>query len=476
MFSCSEDFIENDNAQLVSQEQLNELASSNPEALLNITNGVLTGTTTFLNDFNTAGGGNIHDDFGLKSIDFGLDLMTNDVVQVTNHWFGNYYRYTGRTEPNRVTDMVWKFYYKVIFNVNGIIKLIPENTTNPQLKSVLGRAYAIRGFCNFNLLRLYGNGNVGIPLAHDNASMIISSRASSAAIKTFISDDLNKAYSLLNGFVRDNKTQIDKNVTAGFLARFNLEYGNYALAAQYAAEARSQSTLMSNDMININDANWDGLCNINNQEWMWGADINTETSTYYASFFSQVGSLNPGYAGLLGVFKSADKRLFDLIPASDKRKDWFASSGNPFGVPQYANLKFYDFTDFEGDYVFMRGAEMYLIEAEAKALNGDEAGARQALFNLISTRDNSYVLSTNTGQALLNEIRLHRRIELWGEGFAFYDMKRWNVPLVRTYTGTNHPTYGRVDYAVGSPKFVFQIPILEINNNLSIGPADQNPF
>ncbi|MEZ4838981.1 hypothetical protein [Flavobacterium sp.] len=49
---------------------------------------------------------------------------------------------------------------------------------------------------------------------------------------------------------------------------------------------------------------------------------------------------------------------------------------------------------------------MYLIEAEAKALAGNEAGARQALFQLISTRDASYTLSTNSGQNLIEEIRL----------------------------------------------------------------------
>ncbi|MEZ4838982.1 hypothetical protein [Flavobacterium sp.] len=36
------------------------------------------------------------------------------------------------------------------------------------------------------------------------------------------------------------------------------------------------------------------------------------------------------------------------------RKGWFAAAGNPFGLPQYANVKFVDDTDFEGDYVFMR--------------------------------------------------------------------------------------------------------------------------
>ena len=28
-------------------------------------------------------------------------------------------------------------------------------------------------------------------------------------------------------------------------------------------------------------------------------------------------------------------------------------------------------------------------------------------------------------------MKLYRRIELWGEGFNWFDYKRWNVPIVR---------------------------------------------
>lgn len=47
-------------------------------------------------------------------------------------------------------------------------------------------------------------------------------------------------------------------------------------------------------------------------------------------------------------------------------------------------------------------------------------------------RDASYTLSTNTGQALIDEIMVQRRVELWGEGFRFLDLKRLNLPLDRT--------------------------------------------
>lgn len=55
------------------------------------------------------------------------------------------------------------------------------------------------------------------------------------------------------------------------------------------------------------------------------------------------------------------------------------------------------------------------------------------------------VLSTNSGDALVKEIRTQKRVELWGEGLAFFDMKRTNTPLERNYTGSNHPTWGKIN-------------------------------
>lgn len=67
-----------------------------------------------------------------------------------------------------------------------------------------------------------------------------------------------------------------------------------------------------------------------------------------------------------------------------------------------------------GDVPLMRVAEMYLIEAEAKArAGGQDAAAAAVLFTLAKQRDPNYVLSTNTGQALIDEIMIQRRVELW---------------------------------------------------------------
>ena len=79
-----------------------------------------------------------------------------------------------------------------------------------------------------------------------------------------------------------------------------------------------------------------------------------------------------------------------------------------------------------------RSSEMLLIEAEAEYMLNNPSGAQAALIalNKTSGRDPEYSCN-KTGADLLNEIKLYRRIELWGEGFDWFDMKRWKDTLVR---------------------------------------------
>ncbi len=216
-----------------------------------------------------------------------------------------------------------------------------------------------------------------------------------------------------------------------------------------------------------------GFSNISNPEVIWGFHNTISTMSignYYASFFSMFDNTNEGYAGAAQIYKLIDKRLYDAIPDTDYRKKVFNGSqpakytfnGKTKNYPAYVSWKFKDPSMFEGDYIYIRASSLYYTEAEALARQGREAEAKQVLFEITSKRDKAYTLSAKTGAELINEIILQKRIELWGEGYAWFDMKRLNTPLERIYTGTNH-TFGR--FNLTPDKFKFQIPNKEINNN-----------
>ena len=100
----------------------------------------------------------------------------------------------------------------------------------------------------------------------------------------------------------------------------------------------------------------------------------------------------------------------------------------------YASLKFQATAQpAVGCQPIFRASEMLLIEAEANYhLSTDPTAAQNSLeeLNLASGRDPQYTC-TATGEDLLKEIKMYRRLELWGEGFSWYDCKRWGDPVVR---------------------------------------------
>ena len=468
--SCEKDFLNTETKNTISAEQL----AANPSAFQAIVDGTYAGMRTF--EIGDRGG---HIDYGHKAITTATDFMGHDQTMSFLHWYGFFYSYDGRTAPNSRSRMVWNTYYKFIGDANSVISDIDPANLDEAGEHVLGQALTARGFCMFHLVRLFGNTYIGnesqpgVPIVFER-SLEGKPRSSIGEVYDQIVTDLELAVELLEGYSRSTKQAIDQSVAQGWLAAVYLERGDWTKAATMAAAARSGYSLMSIDA-------WlgEGFADIGNGEWMWGADIDSESSTVFASFFSHMDNTSPGYAGALGVYKLIDADLYSQIPDSDLRKTAWVHpvDGNPdFPVlPAYANTKFRDASFFEADYVYMRAAEMYLIEAEARARMGD-ASAADVLFELVSNRDPGYVKTSSTGDALVEEIYLQRRIELWGEGYSWFDLKRLKKPLVRDYDGTNHAAFGLINEDAEGNKFRFQIPEDEINANDAISESDQNPL
>ena len=106
---------------------------------------------------------------------------------------------------------------------------------------------------------------------------------------------------------------------------------------------------------------------------------------------------------------------------------------------------------------------MILIEAEAKYNNSQETAAHDLLYVLQKNRDVNAVRSTNTGAALLEEILVERRKELYAEiGVEWFDAKRLRRAIVRT---GNHRIGTSANLTADSKKFFLKIPQSEIDAN-----------
>jgi hypothetical protein len=220
------------------------------------------------------------------------------------------------------------------------------------------------------------------------------------------------------------------------------------------------------------------MMNIEDPEVLWGFNHTTETQTTYASFFSHMSNDSPGYGGLNQMSKLIDAKLYSQISVTDYRKAWFNTpEGDPsaaqVGAQQpLASRKFGYDPQWLQDYIYMRAAEMYLTEAEALARLGNTSGAQSVLAELMAKRDPLWA-----GTATVEEIALQRRIELWGEGFRYFDVRRTATGIVRDYEGSNH-NYELMTIAADVPAhhklWVFQIPQREMQENVQLTEADQN--
>lgn len=408
-------------------------------------------------------GGSSTDEFGLKAIDMGMDLKGNDMdMSSATTWFAFYQNYDNVTVSSNDNYFLWEFFYKVINQANGIINTIPDDAAAESL-IYKSKSYAYRGLAYFYLIRLYQHTKStdsaeAVPI--DFGDFVGQPNSSVGEVKNQIETDLKAAYDGLAGYSRTSVEEVDASVVAAYLARYYLTYENWSEAEKYADEAANAGSI-SSDVLH-------GFDELSLSEVIWGAQVTDTTTEVYASWFSHISQINDGYSGW-NHFKLGNSNLVDAIPDTDLRKGWFADDDYGPGVilvpgtwghynitPKYTSLKFIAEPGpgvFTGDYIYLRNTEFILTKAEALARQGKDSDAADALYELNSVRDPSYVKSTKTGQDLIDEILLYRRIELWGDGVSFFDMARLGVGLNRND--------GRVNRVQAGPGGTLVIPALD---------------
>jgi starch-binding outer membrane protein, SusD/RagB family len=382
---------------------------------------------------------------------------------------------------------VYRFYYRLISNANILINGIDGVPgLDADKKIIKGQALTYRAWSYFQLIQLWGerynattipNSQPGVPLLLQN-TLDGQPRASVEDVYKQINLDLGEADLLLTGYVRGGsaaKSNFSANVVKGIKARVALTQQNWDVAATNAIAARAGFTLMSKAEYLT------GFNNISNSEWMWGSRQIDDHNTFFFSYFAYI-SANFNSTVLRTQPRAMNANLFNSIPDTDNRKKCWDLTGATVPVPPggakvaYQNKKFLAQSSSAsmGDVPYMRAAEMYLIEAEARARQGQDAAAQTALFTLLSNRDAGYVQSTSTGQTLIDEIMWNRRVEFWGEGFRFTDLKRTNQPMSRVGIPNHLQALILVNtIPAGDKQWQFLFPQDEINANAAV---TQNPL
>lgn len=423
-----------------------------------------------------------HGCFGYGSMMYQRDLMTGDLALVGNYsvHFDPFARNQNMGEDYIFAGYIWSYYYGVILSANNVISAVnPETATTSQL-GYLGAGYAFRALSYIDLARMIeflpnekfpdGKNTDGHDVTHLTVPIVEAGMSESAARNNprvsrdsmfqFILGDLDKAEKYIVGIPSTNgKTLPDLACVYGLKARLYMWVEDYANAEKYAKLAIDNSTVapMTEDECLNTTTGFNDI-----SKWMWGGTQNSESSTVqtgvvnWTSWLSNQTSF--GYTGSnTSMYNYIDVNMYNRISNTDfRKKEWVAPKGSALDgqnlyiageegtIPEYASLKFRPNEGNADTYTtgaaasvpVMRVEEMYFIQAEAAA-HQDAARGKQLLESFMKQyRDPSYTCKASSQDDVIEEIVFQKRVELWGEGQTFFDIKRLNYSVTRAYKGT----------------------------------------
>ena len=470
-----------------------------------------------------------HFDFGYPGIFGATDRMVGEVFPVSqnlpggNQYFDRWqawlYPDMGGLSATGWTDFFYLNYYQFIYSANEVISIASQSESGGV---ALGIAKAFRAMCYLDMARMYDPlpakapdrpsyeseleavKGLTVPIVREGATLEQlenNPRATREEMFNFILSDLTDAESLLADYQPASKTMPSQAVVYGLLARTYLWLGGfeetyegfvtgteaYKKAAEYARKAINASGCTI-----LTESQWldpkTGFNTVNNA-WMWAMIQTTDTVLNnllsWAAHMSLEAVYGYGYGAQPGISIFSYERISD----TDFRKKSYVTADRSYAAAQpymslteeefktvapYASYKFHTAGGEKSNFTIanvvdipmMRVEEMYLIEAEATA-HYDEATARTLLTSFMAHRDPNYRIPAATTD-LVEEIIFQKRIEFWGEGIIYYDMKRLNMSMHNADKGTNAPSGAIISTDGRAPWWNCVIPLGAVQQNIAL--------
>ena len=419
--------------------------------------------------------------------------------------------FTFDAEQDYIQNM-FTTYYSLIYKANVILGHVEEDGSD-MAKLARAEAKVFRAFAYFDLKTMWGNpplvdhelapSEYNVPNATDeelwglmeqdlteaisSGALVEKSNADDNATwrvtKQFAQALLGKVYLWQNKY-SEAAAQFDAVVSSGKYRLFEDYGGLFRSANKHNCESIFESNRVHDDnnsfqnfslyalMTNwrMDKINWPADTPIMNTGW----GFRVPTKSLYDDFVKDEG-VN-GY------------RLNNSLKTLDQLQSELGMTlKSPIIGEGYFMWKLRILAEERGmgnDYVYaantlwMRYAEVLLCGAEAHLGAGNSAKAAEYV-NMIRSRAQLPVLSSVT----IDDIKLEKRLELFGEGVRFQDLLRWGEGSRMSQNGNTYPQLqvnGQVTYVTcGNPSYGFQdkhkmlpYPATEIRLNSEI---QQNP-
>lgn len=447
------------------------------------------------------------------------ELMGDIFPQGSNIGYDWFHRFndanSAMSETSYQAFVPWRTLYMYVKTANDIAgPLEAAGELNDTQKHYLGIAYTLRAWTYWQLWGLlipvenqYTDvSNVlglTVPIVTNNTAESEGGnnpRAKEEDLVKFILEDLDKAEELLADYNLDDHNLPDLSVVYGVKARvylFGKDYENAAKYARMAIDNFKGKPTTEAEWLDVNTG-----FNTPTAGWMWYAKYDSENMGNLCNFTGWMsGEADWGYNSLnhYGI----NRWLYDRLSNTDFRKFSFIDPNTSFypykfapgyladyplsSIPTYTSYKFRcvggDWENYAtggaSSIPIMRIEEMYLIEAEAVGMSKGEADGIKLLEDFVTNyRDPYYSYAAakpcpydfgTVATKFQEEVLFHKRIELWGEGPAFFDAKRLQVGSYQWYKGSNASADVLKINAKGiKPQWTPCIPQSEVDNNAAL--------
>lgn len=488
-------------------DQKNEVYETDPSKVMASVNGVY---STFSQIYTIT---EDHYDFGYPTImltldSHGMDMPAEDIGY---NWFANSLGYYDMSYTSRSTSYIWNFTYKQIRSANEVLGNIDPATEDASLQYYLAQALAMRAFDYFMLAQIYQHNYSSVDpktalcvplITEKNREEVAANGCPRATVEdtyNMILADIDSAVVLLDkcGVKRSDKRYIDGVVARAIRAKVYLTMHEYDMAladANYVIENSSATPYT------IEELRRPMFIAKEENSWLWGINVDEtqKGAVGLVNFPAHMCSFARSYCEV-GAWRRCNKKLYNSIPATDVRKGWWLNEDltspnitqeeTDFlagkSAPAYTNVKFaaynyeLDQTTNANDFPLIRIEEMYMIKAECEGYASPADGAATLVNFIKAYRDPSYSFTASDFETLQDEIWEQRRIEFWGEGLSWFDLKRLDKDVDRRGGGYamelvfNIPAYVNGEH---NPVLLYRIPQGEEQYNPQITEETNNPI
>lgn len=381
---------------------------------------------------------------------YGEDLTYGSIEMLAQHWTNtddlSKYLKAYNYEQSVVETKINSFYgnlYKVIADVNGLLNNIDarkEMFEGNNFEIIKGEALAIRAFCHFDVLRLFGPIPTNLPegtiLPYVTTVSIVPNRlVSYNDFTTKLLADLDEAERCLEGndpiltasikelstlevaqddnFLCDRQMRMNYYAVCALKARVQLWLGNKNEALKYAQKVIDAKDPNGNVMFRLGSAT-----DCANGDLIFSSEHIFNLNVYNLSDF-KISAANTFYTN------STALKYFWASETTDIRrgKMWKEVYDNYWWTYYYYMTKYTQATNMpvwaKNSIPLFRLAEMYLIAMEC----GSIQNANDLYKEVCIARDITPVTFGST-EELSETLILEYNREFYGEGQAFYAYKR----------------------------------------------------